>query len=181
MLSLIPSWLWAAALSAAMLVNCASQVQLSKQKLVTADLKTQHAELRAAQEQAARQQSEMFRALEITRTNHVAEISAKVSSEQRKTAAAIRAGDSVRSVLIDTTAALATASADGTCDPTTLRRAEDRATAFGRLLGTCDQVAGDLGRASEELASQVRGLQAIYEGLRSSPRPPPPTGAPSED
>jgi hypothetical protein len=166
---MIPNWVLALLLAAALAGGCVERTQHKNTKLQLSELKVQVAQVEAAREKATRAAEEANRKVEALRNSRAQEIDHVVREEKRAAGSAVRDGAATRSLLVSATAAVTAPSGGSpTVDPKALARAEQTAAALGQLLGTCDLVAQDLGRDVEDLAAQVRGLLARYESLSLS-------------
>lgn len=164
LIDMMPKWLLLGLLAVALAVGCTERLVISHVKVQLADAKTDLSNQKAAWEKATREASEAARKTEQTWAKRMEDTNEIVAQERSKTADAVRDGDVARSMLLAATGQY-TAPSDPR-DPGALGRAEARAAALGLLLGKCDQVAADLGRNAEDLATQVRGLQQSYYTLR---------------
>lgn len=162
---MVPGWVWAAMVLVATLAACAESNSHKTTKLKMAEYEVLVGKLEVAREKAVREAEESNRKVETLRNTRAQEIDHVIREEQRATANLVRDAAATRSMLISATAALTTLGGSATVDPKALARAEEGAAALGQLLGTCDQVAEDLGRDVEDLASQVRGLLQRYDSL----------------
>lgn len=163
---MVPGWVWAIFLAMAISVGCTEKLRLLDAKATAAEFKQQVAE-KEAQRAVTAAQAEHLRA-EVTafRAQRAQEIHDEVYQEHRRTELAFAAGHVEHDRLQhDTETITAPSGSAGGGDTAALRRVEATARALGGLLSTCDAVAEGLGRDSEDLATQVRGLIKVHESL----------------
>lgn len=162
----IPGWAWAILLVSALGVAAVEREMHLNEKTAFSTFRATAAEKDTKLATLGREVVEAREALTAIRFKHSQEINDVVTHEKTVTAAALAAGATTRGMLVSATAALSASRGDGAIgDPKALKRAEDRAFAFGELLSVCDRVAESLGSQAEGLATQVRGLQAAYASL----------------
>jgi hypothetical protein len=158
----IPSWCWALICAAAM-VFAGTQYELKLGADHALDkVRVEVAQKETARANAAREATEIKLAFAEFRTLKTQEMNNALHAEKEKTRVAVASSAVTGKLLNDATAALNTRGSSVSADPAAQRRAEDRAEAFGLLLGQCDRMAESLGAETEGLATQVRGLQAAY-------------------
>lgn len=165
---IVPGWVYAALVALALLGTCAErEVMVGAQRdAATAREEASNQKAVLAVAQAAAEES--HREVDVLRLQAAQGVADHAREEFRKTEIAVAAGGAERKRLLAATAEASapSASGQGLRDPGALTRAEQRATAFGQLLGRCDAVAERVGRYAEDLATQVRGLQRQYASLR---------------
>jgi DNA anti-recombination protein RmuC len=166
LLNLIPNWVFALITAGALATSCVQTTRVSMVKADLAETKTQFAERVAQAEEAARVQSEKYRAIEQELTN----VQAKAETE----AAAIRveldrarAAGGVASTRLRNAAATAataaradcTASASAELRETAARAARVQSDVFGEL----EQRARILGVTADERGNAGAFCQSIHE------------------
>jgi hypothetical protein len=171
---IIPGWVWALVVAGALaagfglygvevVAHSGTKVKLAEQITETARKENERATV-------AQEAAELRAEVSELRAKEAQEINDEVQAEKQRTAAAVAGESAAKQRLLELTAeSNRPSSSEGSGDPKALRRAEERAAAFGGLLATCDAVAESLGRDVEDLATQVRGLIRSYDSLGLRP------------
>lgn len=192
MLDVVPAIAWAAVVALLLATSCTQGNMLQNEKTKHATTKKDFAEYTGAVERRESERTivalaETEKQVEITRfrNKQATEADNATRNEFKVTAAALiaRSNSRVFDAALERFAATSAAGGQGSGDPTAVRRAEEKTAALGSLLKTCRaEGASDAGEL-EDLASQVRGLQARYLiSLSSGSAATPPTsvGSPAD-
>lgn len=191
MLDMLPGIIWAGLVVLLLVSSCADRSTLLTEKTNHATTKTNFKAYEAAVErrenvrgQAALAEGERQREIERVRNKQAVEADNATRNELQTTRAALAARTAARvfDKAVDVFAAAGPAGGQAGGDPRAVRHAEEKTATLGQLLKTCRaEGASDAGEL-EDLASQVRGLQASYLSLSSaSAGPSPPSGGSPAD